>query len=201
MFSFVTSIIEALGAIGVGLVMFLENVFPPIPSELVMPLAGYLAAEGRLSLVAVFLFGTAGAVAGAWLWYLVGARLGEERLQHLADRYGTWLTLDGDNIARAAAWFGRHQDAAVFFGRMIPGVRTLISVPAGVAGMGQGRFLAYTTAGAAIWNAGLIAAGYVLSANYERVAHWLDPITTGILLAMVGWWAWRVIRRKILARG
>ena len=195
MFSFITDLIAATGALGVGLVMLLENVFPPIPSELVMPLAGYLAATGTLSAVAVLVCGTAGAVLGAWLWYELGRRVGEDRVRRWVARHGVWLTLDTASLDRALAWFQRHEGSAVFWGRMVPGVRTLISLPAGVARMPLPRFLAYTAAGSLVWNTALMAAGYLLEANYDAVAAVLDPVTTVILLALVAGYLWRVLRQ------
>ena len=195
MFDFIINLIDTMGAFGVGVVMFLENVFPPIPSEIVMPLAGFNAAEGKLSLAAVFLWGTAGSVLGALLWYEVGRRLGQDRLQRFIGRYGVWLTLDQDDVQQAIAWFNRHDKGATFFGRMIPGVRTLISVPAGLAKMGLARFLIYTTAGSALWNVALIAAGYLLQANYQHVVDYLNPITNLIIGGIVVAYLYRVIRQ------
>lgn len=200
MFDFITNLIDTMGALGVGLVMFLENVFPPIPSELVMPLAGFNAAQGRVSLVAVFLVGTLGSVLGAWLWYEVGRKLGRDRLQRFIGRYGVWLTLSQDDVARAIAWFERHDKAATFFGRMIPGVRTLISVPAGLAGMGLTRFLIYTTAGSALWNMALIAAGYLLESQYDRVETYLNPVTNIILAVIAIGYIYRVVRQLAARR-
>jgi membrane protein DedA with SNARE-associated domain len=133
MFEWIVSVIDAIGALGVGLMMFLENVFPPIPSELIMPLAGFQAARGEMSLIAVFLAGTAGSVAGAVLWYWIGMKYGAERLRRLAARHGRWLTLSPADVDNAIGWFDRHGAAAVGFGRLLPGIRTLISVPAGIA--------------------------------------------------------------------
>ena len=195
MFDTLLSLLTTAGAFGVGIVMLLENVFPPIPSELVMPLAGFLAAQGDLSLFWVMVFGTIGAVLGACLWYWAGAALGLERLLGFVDRYGRWLTISRGDVQRALDWFDRHQGAVIFWGRMIPGVRTLISVPAGIAGMGWGRFLLLTTAGSLIWNAGLVTAGYVLRANYDAVADWLDPVTTILLAGIVLTYLVRLLRR------
>ena len=195
MFDFITNLIDSMGAFGVGLVMFLENVFPPIPSELVMPLAGFNAAQGRQSLVLAFLLGTVGAVAGAWLWYEVGRKIGRERLDRFIDRYGVWLTLSTEEVDRAVEWFHRHDKGATFFGRMIPGVRTLISVPAGLTGMEMWRFLLYTTAGSAIWNAALLTAGYLLESQYDRVEAYLNPVTNVILGAFVIAYVYRVVRQ------
>ena len=194
MFDILTRLIDQFGAFGVGLVMLLENVFPPIPSELIMPLAGFQAAQGKMSLVAIFLAGTAGAVLGAYLWYLVGQKLGRTRLTTFIERHGHWLTLNTEDVDSAIAWFDRHDRMAVFLGRMVPGVRTLISVPAGLNGMGLGKFLLYTTLGSAIWNSGLIAAGYLLSANYTRVAAVLNPVTNVLLGGLVLWYLVRLVR-------
>lgn len=193
MFDWIVSVIGAVGALGVGLMMFLENVFPPIPSELIMPLAGFLVARGEMSLVMTLLVGTAGAVAGAALWYWIGRRIGAGRLKRLARRHGRWLTLTVDDIDRAQGWFDRHGAGAVGFGRLIPGIRTLVSVPAGIAAMGWGRFLAYSTAGSLAWNCVLIGAGYALERQYERVAAWLDPVSTAVVIGLAGYYLWRVV--------
>ena len=192
MFDFISSWIEAGGAIAVAALMLLENVFPPIPSELVMPMAGYLAATGSLGVLAIFLGGVAGSVAGAWLWYWAAIRLGRVRLLDWIGAHGHWLTLTRADVEGALRWFHRHRDWGVFLGRMVPGVRTLISVPAGLDGMGLGRFLALTTAGSAVWVALLTGAGYVLEAQYERVQGWLNPVTNVILGGLVLWYLWRV---------
>ncbi|WP_341212092.1 DedA family protein [uncultured Limimaricola sp.] len=196
MFDFITSWIAAGGAFAVAALMFLENVFPPIPSELVMPLAGYNAATGAANPVLTLIAGLIGSVAGAWIWYEIGRRLGRERLMEWVDRYGRWLTLSRDNVETALGWFERHGAAAIFFGRMIPTVRTLISVPAGLQGMGLMKFLAYTTAGSLIWVGGLFGAGYLLESQYEKVESWLNPVTNGVLGVIVLLYLWRVLRGK-----
>ena len=196
MFDFITTWIAAGGAFAVAALMFLENVFPPIPSELVMPLAGYNAASGSSGPLMVFLGGVVGTVAGAWLWYELGRRLGRERLIGWVDRHGRWLTLDRHSIEHALDWFDRHGAAAVFLGRMIPTVRTLISVPAGLQGMPLGRFLIYTTGGSIIWVGALFGAGYLLESQYDRVQGWLNPVTNGIILVITGLYLWRVFRGK-----
>ena len=162
MFDWVTSLVEQGGYLGIAFLMLLENVFPPIPSELIMPLAGFTAARGELNLFMVVLAGTVGSVAGAVLWYYVGCWLGYERLKRLAARHGRWLTLGPTEIDEAAGWFRQHCGKSVLIGRLIPAVRTLISVPAGITGMGLGRFLAYSTLGSAIWTGFLAGCGYLL---------------------------------------
>ncbi|MEH6654626.1 DedA family protein [Loktanella salsilacus] len=200
MFDFITNLIDTMGAFGVGIVMFLENVFPPIPSELVMPLAGFNAAQGSVSLLAVFVWGTIGTVLGAWLWYEVGRRLGRPRLQRFIGKYGIWLTLSQEDVQNAIEWFDRHDKGATFFGRMIPGVRTMISVPAGLAEMSLPRFMLYTTAGSALWNLALIAAGYLLQSQYDRVVDYLNPVTNLILAAIAVTYLYRVARQLMQRR-
>jgi len=200
MFTFITEIIDQFGAFGVGLVMFLENVFPPIPSEVVMPLAGFQAAQGKVSLIAVFISGTIGAVAGAWLWYVLGLKIGRDRIRGFIDDHGAWLTLSPHDMDLAMDWFERHESMAVLFGRMVPGVRTLISVPAGLARMSLGRFLIYSTIGSMLWNAVLLAAGYLLQANYDAVGAYLDPVTNVLLAGLLAIYLYRVVRQFLRRR-
>ncbi|PYE85090.1 DedA family protein [Pseudoroseicyclus aestuarii] len=196
MFDFIANWIAAGGALGVGALMFLENVFPPIPSELVMPLAGYNAASGTQSAVLAFVAGVVGSVLGAWIWYEIGRRFGRERLLRLIDRHGRWLTLSRADVERTLAWFDRHGRLAVFFGRMVPTIRTLISVPAGLQGMSLPAFFVYTTAGSTIWVGALFAAGYLLEAQYERVQAWLNPVTTLLVVLIVGAYLYRLVTGK-----
>jgi membrane protein DedA with SNARE-associated domain len=192
-----------LGYIGVVWLMFLENVFPPIPSELVMALAGFSTRSGEMTLLGVIIAGTLGSVLGAIPIYLVGALVGEERLVVLADKYGKWLTLSGKDIRRADDWFDKHGAKTVFFCRMVPGVRSLISIPAGLAHMNFIQFLLYTTVGAAIWTAFLAMLGAFLGNNYELVDEYIGPlsyvIVGGLLLAAIVWIVLRK-RRQAAAR-
>jgi len=194
MFDLITGMMEGGGALGVMVLMLLENLFPPIPSELIMPLAGYLAAEGRMSVWAVVAAGTAGSVLGALFWYALGRAIGPVRFLALVDRYGRWLTLTRAETLAAIHWFERHGAAAVFLGRMVPGVRTLISIPAGLAGMPFGRFVLFTFLGSLIWVSGLTLAGYLLQAQYERVHVLLDPATTILVVVLAVVYVWRVLR-------
>jgi membrane protein DedA with SNARE-associated domain len=181
---FIRETITAGGAWGIAMLMLLENLFPPIPSELIMPFAGFEAAAGRLSFWAVVIAGTVGSVAGAVVWYAAGRGFGEARMLSLIDRYGFWLTISRGEAERALAWFARRGALAVFVGRLVPGVRTVISVPAGLAAMPLGKFLVITALGSLVWVVLLTLAGYYLEANYERVAHLLDPATK-LLLGLV----------------
>jgi len=193
MLEWITGFVEKTGYWGIALLMLLENVFPPIPSELIMPLAGFTAARGDLHVSIAILAGTAGSIAGNSLWYLLGHWIGLGRLKSLAARHGRWLTLTPEELDQAQAFFSRHCGKAVFLGRLIPGVRTLISVPAGVVGMSWGRFLLYSTLGTVLWTALLAGAGYLLGAQYRTVANWLGPITNGIVAIGVLWYLYRVV--------
>ncbi|MBR9892093.1 DedA family protein [bacterium] len=192
MFDWITNLIDSMGAFGVALLMFLENVFPPIPSELIMPLAGFNAARNTMSLPLVILAGSAGSLAGAYLWYWIGRRIGFERLCHLSQRHGRWLSVSPDEFDRANGWFDRHGGSAVLFGRVIPTVRTFISVPAGVRRMSRGWFLGLSALGTVAWTSVLTLAGYWLEGGYEAVSAWLNPVSTVVVLALVGTYLWRV---------
>ncbi len=192
MFDWITGLVERTGYVGIALLMLVENVFPPIPSELIMPLAGFAAARGEMSFALVVLAGTIGSVAGGTLWYLAGRWLGCERLKRLAARHGRWITLAPDEVDAAAAWFRRHCGKSVFFGRLVPAVRTLISVPAGISEMPLPRFLALSTLGTAIWTGLLAGGGLLLEGQYEQLSVWLNPISNGIVGLLGLWYAYRV---------
>lgn len=188
----VRQVIEALGLWGIALLMFLENLFPPIPSELVMPLAGFFAADGETSILGVIIAGTAGAVAGAIFWYAVARRLGERRLRHFAERHGRWITLSPDEIGRLQNWFRRHQAWAVPLGHLVPGLRTFVSIPAGLFHMGLPRFLLLTTLGAGVWTALLALAGYMLGRNFGEVERWLGPVSIAVIAGILIFYLYRI---------
>ncbi|RNF34912.1 DedA family protein [Paracoccus methylarcula] len=194
MFDWITSFIEGGGALAIAALMLLENVFPPIPSELIMPLAGFGAARGGPALFLVILAGTAGSLAGVWLWYLLGRAYGADRLRRMIERHGRWLTMTPAELERAQRWFDRHGRSAVFLGRLFPTVRTLISVPAGLARMFMPRFILFSALGSILWCSMLALAGYWLGARYQQVGAWLNPVSTVIAAALVAGYLWRVIR-------
>ena len=196
MFETITGFIERAGYVGIAALMFLENLFPPIPSELVMPAAGYQAANGRLALPGVVVAGVLGSLAGALFWYWIGRRVGDDRLKAWAGRHGRWLAMTPSEIDRADRWFDRHCGKAVLLGRLVPAVRTLISVPAGIFGMGIRRFLMFSALGSAIWTTALALAGHGLGQNYKSVSGWLDPVTNGIVAAIVLFYIYRVVTWK-----
>jgi len=185
MVAWITDTIYSLGYVGIGFLMFLENLFPPIPSELIMPLAGFVAAQGKINLGLVILAGIVGTVLGALPWYYAGKLLGEERLKSFCDRYGKWIGISGEEITKAKNWFERHGIKAVLFGRLVPGVRTLISIPAGIGNMNIVPFLIYSTIGTTLWVGLLTIAGFVLGENYEVVEKYIDPISKIVLGALV----------------
>ena len=188
--------ISSTGYLGIVLLMFVENVFPPIPSEIIMPLAGYMVAQDKLSLVGIVIAGTCGSVIGALPLYYLGRRMGEERLKEFADRHGRWLTLSREDLDGAKRWFDRHGGTAVLFCRLIPGIRSLISIPAGIGKMNLVPFLIYTAIGAAVWTTLLAYLGYFLGSNFRRVGDYLDLVSWIVLGAIVVLYFTRVIRHK-----
>ncbi|HSK40779.1 MAG TPA: DedA family protein [Arenibaculum sp.] len=193
MFDWISGALEQTGYAGIALLMFAENLFPPIPSELIMPLAGFTAVQGDLNIFAVVLAGTVGSVLGALFWYYAGKHVGCDRLKHWAARHGRWLTITPGDVDEAAHWFQRHCGKAVFFGRLVPAIRTLISVPAGIYEMGLGKFLAYSTAGTALWTALLAGAGYLLGDQYRKIGDFLDPVSNAVVAAIVLYYLYRVV--------
>ena len=187
---------SSLGYVGIGLLMFLENLFPPIPSELIMPLAGFTAAQGKMQLFPAIAAGVIGTVLGAFPWYYLGKVVSEERIKGWADRYGKWLGISGADIDKANRWFDRHGKKAVLLCRMVPGVRTLISLPAGINAMPMVPFLLYSTIGTVLWVTFLTMAGYFLGNNYEVVDKYLDPISkivaVTLVIALIIW----IIRKR-----
>lgn len=181
----IQSFIENHSYVGITVLMFVENVFPPIPSELIMPLAGFFSTQGQLSMLGVILAGTLGSVAGALPLYYAGKCAGQERLRAWFNRRGKWIGLTGRDLDKANAWFERHGGKTVLICRIIPGVRSLISIPAGVVGMPMPQFLIYTIVGSAAWSAALAWAGRSLGRNYEAVEHVIGPISTGVIAIIV----------------
>ena len=191
-----TDVMDALGEIGVGVLVLSENVFPPIPSEVVLPLAGYLASRGRMDLTLVIVAATVGSVLGALLLYEVGVRTGRTRLRRFID----WMPLlEGEDLDRAQAWFDRHGQASVLLGRCIPVVRSLISVPAGFAEMPRWRFLVLTAVGSGVWNAVFVGAGYALGEQFdeiERYSGWLNTAVYAAIAVLLLLGLRRALRRR-----
>ncbi|MDX2255734.1 MAG: DedA family protein [Pseudanabaenaceae cyanobacterium bins.39] len=183
----ITSTMNSLGYLGIGLLMFLENLFPPIPSELIMPLAGYTATtpNTQIYVLPAIAVGVVGTIVGAVPWYYAGAILGRKRLELLADRYGKWIGISSEDIDKSIHWFQKHGYKAVLFGRLVPGIRTLISVPAGLSKMPIVPFFIYSTVGTIGWVTLLTYAGYFLGRNYNLVEGYVDVISKGVVIAVL----------------
>jgi membrane protein DedA with SNARE-associated domain len=193
-FEWVSGIIVSLGYAGVAMLTFLEHVFPPIPSEVILPLAGYVAASGSLGVPMVIAIATVGSLGGATLWYAIGRKVGEERLRKWVDAHGRWLTLSGGDIDRATAWFERRGKVAVLVGRLMPGIRTFVSLPAGFSGMSWGTFLAHSAVGTLVWTAALVYAGVALQHNFSVVGKYIDMITNIVFAGLAVMMGWRYLK-------
>ena len=185
MSDWIKSIIEGFSYPGILFLMLLENVFPPIPSELIMPLAGFISTQGQLSFLGLVIAGTLGSVIGAIVLYYAGRWIGGDRLRRWSDRHGRWVGLSSRDLDKSDDWFKRHGAKTVLFGRVVPGVRSLISIPAGVSSMDLRVFLLYTTLGSAIWTTVLAYAGRLLGRNYEQVEHVIGPISTAVVVGII----------------
>lgn len=192
--SWALDLVERLGYAGVALAVAMENVFPPIPSEAILPMAGFLVGQGRFSFPAVLIAATIGSVVGALLLYALGYFFGEHKLRVLFRRFGRFALLDEQDMNTAIEWFGRHGTKAVLICRVVPIVRSLISVPAGLVRMSLGTFILYTAIGSGVWNTLLISAGWVLGNEWERVEGYISYIeyaTIAGILALVMTYIWK----------
>ena len=196
MASWIETIVDTMGVFGIALLMFLENVFPPIPSELIMPLAGYNAAQGGASIVLVIIAGTVGSLAGAFFWYGLGRLVDHEAVKGFAERHGRWIGMTRAELEKADDWFDTYGHYAVLFGRLIPAVRTLISIPAGLSEMPAGRFLVYSGIGTTLWTTFLALFGYAVGSRYSALEGWIDPISYGVIALVVLVYLWRVVTFK-----
>ncbi len=188
--------INSLGYVGIALLMALENLVPPIPSELIMPLAGFTVTQGEMNFFIVVIAGTIGSVLGATPWYFLGKSWGLKRTKKIADRYGKWLTLSGKDVDKAKVWFDRRGYIATGLGRLVPGIRTYISLPAGISKMPLFSFLIYSTIGTIVWVSFLTGTGYILGANYERVGDYLRPISTIVIFGLFVSSIYFVLKRR-----
>ncbi len=174
-----------MGYFAILLAMFLENIFPPIPSELIMPLGGFYVQQGQLELVPVVMAGLIGTLLGALPWYGIGRVMNEERIERWLTKSGRRFGIAPEDLARSRRWFNRFGNALVFWGRLVPGIRTLISVPAGIEMMPLLPFLIWTTAGSFIWTLLLTLAGVALGESYSQVEVWIDPVSKFIKIALI----------------
>jgi membrane protein DedA with SNARE-associated domain len=191
---------DSLGYLGIGFLMFAENLFPPIPSELIMPLAGFSVSQGKMNFALAVLAGVVGTIIGALPWYYAGKIIGEERVKRLADKYGKWITVSSKDIDKVKRWFDRYGNNAVLFGRLVPGIRTLISLPAGLNEMPVVPFLIYSTIGTTLWVIFLTGAGYLLGSQYELVDEYLAPVSKGVLVLILVAFAVWLFRKKQQAK-
>jgi membrane protein DedA with SNARE-associated domain len=199
----VEGIISSMGYPGLYLVMFLENVFPPIPSEVVLPLAGSLSLTGRFSIVWITIIGMLGSLTGAFLFYGLGKWLGEERVRKFIEKFGRYALLSVDDFNKSLAWFDKYDDWVIFFSRMVPIVRSLISIPAGIASMSLGKFSIYTILGTALWSFVLSFAGRLLGEQWPLIADFINTyqnivLVIGVLVVVV-FIASRLIKKKKIA--
>jgi membrane protein DedA with SNARE-associated domain len=192
----VRQLIEHSGYLGVTLLMFAETVFPPIPSEVIMSLSGLQAQRGTMTLWGAILAGTAGAMAGNTVWYVAARALGIDRFHPLVDRHSRLLTVDWKELKRADHFFDRWERWFVCLGRMVPTIRSLVSIPAGLVGMRFLPVLIWSTIGTAGWTSLLAIAGYMLAERYTKVDEYLGPVSTGIVVALLLWYLFRVITWK-----
>ncbi|MBQ1071009.1 DedA family protein [Micromonospora sp. D75] len=192
----VASVIDSLGAVGVALLVALESIIPPIPSEIVLAMAGYLSAEGRFNVVFIVLAATVGSLLGALVLYWLGAALGEERLKRWLDHIPL---VDLQDLEKADRWFERHGRWAVLIGRVVPVVRSLVSVPAGANRMPLGEFILLTTLGSGVWNALIVGAGFTLGSRWEdvdRYSSWFNYAIFAVFGFMIVSWAVKKVRRR-----
>ena len=196
MTDWIIHLIEDAGYLGVGFLMFLETVFPPIPSEVIMSVAGLAAARGKMDITSVIAAGTAGAMLGNYFWYLAARVIGIERFKPLILRWGRFLTLDWKEIEKAEKLFGTQGWAIVFFGRMLPTLRSLVSIPAGLLHMRLSTFVIWSTIGTAGWTALLGLAGYTMGKNFKEVDAFVGPIAIAVMVVILLGYVWRLITWK-----
>ncbi|MET4898190.1 DedA family protein [Sphingomonadaceae bacterium jetA1] len=193
MTDFILNLIAWGGYLGIFLLMALENIVPPIPSEVILGLGGMAVARGDMDMVPLILWGTAGTTVGNYAWYAVGRHIGYERFRPFVDRHGRWLTMEWRDVERLHRFFVRHGGWVVFVFRFMPAFRTMISLPAGITRMPLGRFLLWTFAGSAIWNAILAYAGFWLGANFEVIDRYVGPAAILMTVAIAIGYLWRVL--------
>jgi membrane protein DedA with SNARE-associated domain len=191
MSDWVIRLIDSTGYFGIFVLMLLETVFPPIPSEVVMPVAGLRAAAGPMSLWGVIASGTAGAMAGNLFWYALARWIGLARFRRFVERRGRWLTMDWGDVEKVERMFGRFGGLVVMFARLVPTIRSVVSLPAGMVRMRLHVFLFWSTVGTAAWSAVLAAAGFLLGRNVDRVETVIGPVSSAIVVAIILFYLYR----------
>lgn len=199
MVQWLTDVLDAIGLFGVAFLVALESVFPPIPSEAVLLLTGFNVDTGRFSLVPAVAMATVGSVVGAWILYGLGYWIRGDRLTRVLGRVGRWVGLTPDDVATGFEWFNRHGRRVVFFGRLVPGVRSVVSIPAGAGDMSLLSFTAYTAAGSLLWNVVWVAAGQALGSRWRQAEQWhsvIDWVVVGVLVVGTAWLILKARRRQ-----
>jgi membrane protein DedA with SNARE-associated domain len=196
MSEWIINLIDQTGYLGVAFLMFLETVFPPIPSEVIMPVSGLAAARGKMDILGVIASGTAGAMLGNYFWYLVARVIGIERFKPFILRWGRYLTMEWDDIEKAEKLFGRHGWAIVFFGRMLPTLRSLVSIPAGLLHLRLWTFVVWSTIGTAGWTSVLALSGWALGRRFDKVETVVGPLSMAVIVVIVAAYLWRLWRWK-----
>jgi membrane protein DedA with SNARE-associated domain len=192
--NWIIDLVNAAGYWGVAFLMLLETLFPPVPSEVIMTVAGVSASRGNMTLTGTIAAGTAGAMLGNWMWYWLAIKFGEKRLHVFIDKYRRWLTLDWDEVERGERLFQKYGSIIVLVARMLPTFRSLISIPAGLFGMSLRRFLVFSTIGTAGWSAALAGAGYFLGSQIQDVEKWLGPLSSLVIGLIIIGYLWRLWR-------
>lgn len=199
--SWATDVIESLGYWGLAFLVALENVFPPIPSEIVLPMAGFLTGDGRMNFFLAVFAATVGSVAGALILYAAGYWFGERRVRSMIRRWGKWLGFKESDVDKANGWFDRYGGIAVMLCRVVPIVRSLISIPAGLRKMPMAKFVLYTAMGSLVWNTVLISAGWMLGDNWEEVEQYvgiLQYLVIAAVLIAAAFWVWnRIVKPRV----
>ncbi|MEI5685959.1 DedA family protein [Sphingomonas kyungheensis] len=184
------------GYLGIALLMALENIIPPIPSEVIMGLGGMAVARGQMAMVPLVVAGTIGSTAGNYVWYYLGRHIGYARFRPFVDRHGRWLTMEWEDVEALHRFFVRRGGGVVFVFRFMPTFRTIVSLPAGITGMPVGRFLVWTFAGSLIWNTILAAAGVYLGSRFAELDRYVGPLAIAVMVAIVIGYVWRVATWK-----
>jgi membrane protein DedA with SNARE-associated domain len=190
----IVDIVRELGVVGIALLMFAENLFPPLPSEVIMPLAGYLSASEEVSFWGAVVAGSVGSLAGATLWYWIGRRFDRDQLCDRIERHGAWWAMTPNDVDRAVDWFKGHGRFSVLLGRLMPVVRTLISVPAGFSRMPVAWFLVLSAIGTAIWTVALAFAGRLLGQQFDQIERYIGLVSWVVIAAAVVTYVVRVVR-------
>ncbi len=201
MVEWVIGVVQAGGWPAVLFLMFLENLFPPIPSEVIMPLAGFVVARGQMSMVAALLAGVAGTLLGNVFWYELSRMIGADRIRPLVGRYGRWFAVGEEDLRKAERTLEKYGPFALSFGRLLPGIRTVISIPAGLIRIPRHLFYLWTTIGSTVWTAFLLVAGYMLEDHYDQVEKWIDPLAYVVVGGILVTYVWHIWTTRIRRQG